>query len=84
MRFKATGWAEYSIEDFATSMDATEKQKADFAKIRTKIIEPAIKELTEKDGWLIQWRPIKAGRKVKALRFDFMRNPQQRLDLEGE
>ena len=84
MRFKSTGWAEYSIEDFATSMDATEKQKADFAKIRTKIIEPAIKDLTEKDGWLIQWRPIKAGRKVKALRFDFMRNPQQRLDLEGE
>lgn len=82
MRFKSTGWAEYSIEDFAASMDATEKQRADFAKIRTKIIEPAIKELTEKDGWLIQWRPIRAGRKVRAVRFDFMRNPQGQLDLE--
>lgn len=78
-RFESTGWAEYTIEDFAASMDATEKQRENFANIRRKIIEPAVKELTEKDGWLIQWQPIKAGRKVKAVRFTFMRNPQQSL-----
>jgi len=60
-------------------MEATAKQAADFAKVRTKITEPAVKELIEKDGWLIQWFPIKAGRKVKALRFTFMRDPQRRL-----
>ena len=80
-RFESTGWAEYDIEDFATSMDATEKQRQDFAKLRTKIIEPAVKELIEKDGWLIQWQPIKAGRKVKAVRFDFRRDDQLRLPL---
>lgn len=80
-RFESTGWAEYSIEDFAVSMDATEKQVSDFAAIRRKMIEPAIRELTEKDGWLIQWQTIKAGRKVKALRFDFVRNPQGRLAI---
>lgn len=80
-RFESTGWAEYTIEDFCASMDATAKQAADFSKVRTKIIEPAVKELVEKDGWLIQWRPIKAGRKVKAVRFDFMRDPQGRLSL---
>lgn len=79
MRFESTGWAEYTIEDFAASMDATEKQRKNFANIRRKIIEPAVKELTEKDGWLIQWQPIKAGRKVKAIRFTFMRDPQGRL-----
>jgi plasmid replication initiation protein len=78
-RFESTGWAEYTIEDFCASMEATPKQAADFAKVRTKIIEPAVKELTEKDGWLIQWQPVKAGRKVKALRFNFMRDPQGRL-----
>lgn len=72
MRFKSTGKAEYTIKDFATSMDATEKQRADFGKIRTKIIEPAVKELVEKQGWEIQWRAIKAGRKVQSLRFDFL------------
>jgi len=79
MRFESTGWAEYTIEDFAASMDATEKQKADFAAIRRRIIEPAVKELQEKDGWLIRWRPITAGRRVKALRFEFKRDPQMRL-----
>lgn len=79
MRFKSTGWAEYTVEDFAASMDATEKQRADFAAIRRKIIEPAVKELNEKDGWIIQWQPIKAGRRVRAVRFEFMRDPQARL-----
>lgn len=78
-RFEATGWAEYDIEDFCTAMDATDKQRSDFAKIRTKIIEPAIKELSEKDGWNIAWKPIKAGRKVKIVRFDFSRDRQLRL-----
>lgn len=78
-RFKSAGVAEYTIEDFAASMDATEKQRADFGKLRTKIIEPAVKELTEKDGWKIDWEPVRAGRKVRAVRFTFERDPQQRL-----
>lgn len=81
MRFKSTGHASYTIEDFAVSMDATEKQCSDFNNIRRRIIEPAIKELTEKDGWLIQWKPIKTGRKVTSLSFDFIRNPQKDLPL---
>lgn len=76
-RFQSTGVAEYTVEDFAVSMEATEKQRADFAALRRKMIEPAVKELTEKDGWLIQWEAIKAGRKVKAIRFTFMRNPDK-------
>lgn len=79
MRFQSTGFAEYSIEDFCVSMDATERQSRDFGKIRTKLIEPAVKELSEKDGWMIEWRPIKRGRKVSAVRFEFSRDPQRRL-----
>lgn len=78
-RFESTGWAEYAIDDFYVAVEATEKQKENFAKLRTQIIEPAIKELTQKDGWLINWEPIKAGRKVKAVRFTFQRDPQLRL-----
>jgi hypothetical protein len=32
------GWAEYDIEDFATAMDAMEKQRGDFAAIRRKMV----------------------------------------------
>jgi len=79
MRFESTGWAEYTIEDFAVAMEATEKQRANFAQIRLKIIEPAVAELTQKDSWIIEWKPIKAGRKVTKVRFDFRRDPQQKL-----
>lgn len=72
MRFESTGWAEYEIEDFKASMDAP-PSLSDFAQVKRRIIDPAIKELTEKNGWVIQWEPIKAGRKVKALRFTFSR-----------
>lgn len=75
-QYESTGWRQISIEEFAESMEATAKQRENFAKIRTKIIEPAVKELAEKDGWLIRWTPIKEGRKVAALRFEFKRNPQ--------
>ncbi|HFZ0539524.1 TPA: replication initiation protein [Klebsiella aerogenes] len=78
-RFEKNGWAEYSVDDFCESMEATEKQRENFAAVRRKIIEPAVKELTEKDGWLIDWKPIKKGRKVDKLRFEFKRDPQGRL-----
>ena len=77
-RFQSTGKAEYTIEDFKASMDAP-PSLSDFGQVKRRIIDPAVKELTEKDGWLIQWVPVKAGRKVKALRFTFMRDPQGRF-----
>ena len=79
MRFQSTGWARYTIEDFCESMGATEKQRSNFASIRRYMIEPAIKELTEKDNWVIEWHPIKSGRKVTSLHFTFTRNPQESL-----
>lgn len=77
-KFKDSGHAEYTIEDFKASMDAP-PSLSDFGQVKRRIIDPAVKELQEKDGWLIQWHPIKAGRKVKALRFTFARQPQGSL-----
>ena len=50
--------------------------KKNFQLLRKRIIEPAVKELTEKDGWLIEWEAVKSGRRVASLRFRFERNPQ--------
>ena len=79
-RFQSTGKAEYTIEDFKASMDAP-PSLSDFGQVKRRIIDPAVKELTEKDGWIIQWQPIKAGRRVASIRFSFMRDPQGRLDV---
>lgn len=78
LRFEKTGVAEYTVEDFKISMDAP-PSLSDFGQIKRRIIEPAVKELNDKDGWLIQWEPIKAGRKVAKVRFTFKRDPQGRL-----
>ncbi|MGV7245083.1 RepB family plasmid replication initiator protein [Caballeronia sp. M23-90] len=80
-QYESTGWLHTSVEDFGFAMDATPKQKENFAKIKSQIIEPAIRELTSKDGWLISCKPIKEGRRVVSLRFDFRRNPQGSLPL---
>lgn len=70
------GWLSMPIEEFWHAMEATESYRANFNVLKRKIIEPAIKELTEKDGWLIEWEAIKRGRRVAVLRFKFERNPQ--------
>jgi len=67
------------VEDFADAVEAPDSCRKDFGNLRKRIIEPAIKELTEKDSWLIDWQPVKAGRRVSALHFTFKRNPQQSL-----
>jgi plasmid replication initiation protein len=69
------------IGDFHHAMEAPQSHLENFAFLRRRIIEPAIKELMEKDGWLIDWKPIKRGRKVAQLQFRFARNPQGQLPL---
>ena len=67
------------VEDFADAVEAPESCRKDFGQMRRRIIEPAVKELREKDNWLVEWEPVKAGRRVVSLSFRFARNPQQSL-----
>lgn len=80
MRFESTGRAEYTIEDFCESMSAPPSLN-DFAQVKRRIIEPAVKELIEKDGWLIRWRPVKSGKRVAAVHFHFKRDEQLRFPI---
>lgn len=75
----ANGAVLIDIGDFHHAMDVTEKQAANFNNIRRRIIEPAIAELKKKDNWLIDWKPIKRGRRVAQIQFRFARNPQMSL-----
>jgi len=80
MRFKSTSLLRISIEDFCHAMDAPPTYLKNFKDVRRWIIEPAIKELREKDNWLIEWKGTKrGGRKITGLEFHFKRNPQQSL-----
>lgn len=73
------GWLSIPIEEFWHAMEATESYKKNFNLLKVRIIEPAVKELREKDGWVIDWKAEKRGRRVAILKFEFRRDPQGRL-----
>jgi len=78
------GTARYApdIEEFTQAMDVPASYLANFKTLRTRVIEPAVLELADKNGMLIEWETRKAGRKVIGLVFKFSMSPQQRLPLE--
>jgi plasmid replication initiation protein len=80
-QFEKTGWLEITVDNFAEAMGASDGQRANFAKMRIQVLEQAIKELTDKDGWIIDWSASKRGRRVHSLRFEFKRDEQLSLEL---
>jgi len=80
--WESTGLYCPTVEQFHQVMETTTTHKKNFNQLLTKIIQPAIKELTEKDGWIINFSSSKLGRKVNSLKFVFTKNPQPLLPLE--
>jgi plasmid replication initiation protein len=79
-QYASTGWRHIEQDEFHHVMETPNNYHTNFKDCRRWVVEPAVKELSEKDGWLmINWTPIKTGRKVTALRFEFKRDPQGRL-----
>lgn len=76
------GYLTINIEDFWHAMEVKESYRSNFSLLRQYVIDPAVKELNEKDGWAISYYPFKKGRKVAILRFEFEKDPQQRLMLD--
>ncbi|MCV2503268.1 MAG: replication initiation protein [Neisseriaceae bacterium] len=74
-----TGWLKISVEEFNHAVETPKSYRNNFGIIKQKIILPAIKELEQKDGWKIEFNPIKKGRRVAVIEFNFYRNPQGRL-----
>jgi plasmid replication initiation protein len=74
-----TGRYETSIENFCEAMEVPESYLKNFKLVRTRIIEPAVQELRDKNNMLIDWATQTAGRKVIGLEFKFKPNPQQSL-----
>lgn len=76
---QSNGWLAISVEEFHHAMETPELYRRNFNHLRVKLIEPAIKELCDKDGWLVSWEPVKRGRKVVSLKFTFERDKQGKL-----
>ena len=79
LSWRGKGRWEPTIEEFCYTMDLPQSYQKDFGAIRRRVIDPAIKELIEKDNMLITVALKKVGRKVTGLDLRFQENPQQRL-----
>ncbi len=82
MQFKKTGLLNILIDDFHHSLETPQTYHADFSLLRARVIEPAVREIREKDGLAVQWEAKKAGRKVVSLCFTFPTEQQNTLPLE--
>lgn len=69
--FRALEETEVEIERLHFTTTAPESLKADFRKFRTRVLEPAEREINNKTSLKFRWEPIKQGRKVVAVRFIF-------------
>ena len=78
---KALEFRQISLDEFHHAMETPIGYKANFKILRQRVIEPAVKELCAKDGWMINWVAIKTGRKVTGLRFEYKRTMQGALSL---
>lgn len=79
MQFKRTGILKISLDEFKEMLEIPEYYSSDFSRIRLKVIEPAIKEIRDKDGLKVAWKPVKKGRTVVSLEFKFPVEMQQEL-----
>lgn len=73
-------WA-VDIDKFNHAMEVPKSFLVNFGMVRRNVIEPALKELREKDNMLIELELKKSGRKITGLVFKFKSNPQGQLEL---
>lgn len=82
IQYRQTGWVQISLNKFRERL-MLEKSYQRFDNLKARVINPAIKELEEKSSLIIQWEPIRNGRKIEALRFTFKEDEQRDLFKEG-
>lgn len=70
-----------TLEDLHHKLEVPESCRKSFKDLRRRVLEPAIKELGEKDGLIVEMKPRKEGRKVVSLAFTFGYEVQGKLDL---
>lgn len=73
--WKSKGVWSPTIEEFSFAMEAPESCRKNFGQMRLRIIDPALKELQEKDHKHIELELKKSGRKVTGLVFKMVNLP---------
>ncbi len=86
IQYRQTGWVQISLDKFRERFMLEDSYQR-YDNLKARVIKPAVKELEEKSSLIIQWEPIRKGRKIEALRFTFKEDDQRDLfkeELEDE
>ena len=79
IQFKSTGKLLIGLGVFRDRLEIKNEYKR-FCDLKRRVISPAVKELEEKSGFMINWKPIKSGKSVTQLEFNF----EERISPEQE
>lgn len=81
-QYKNQGWRQISIDDFRFFFSCIDTY-ADFKELRRSVIEPAVKEVSEKTDILVQVEYLRTGRFVTSMKFIFIEKTDgQIIDVE--
>jgi plasmid replication initiation protein len=79
-QFQKTGLVLIGYDEFCDALGVPESCRKDFAQLRRRVIEPAVKELKEKNGIEVEAKGTKpGGRKITGLEFKFAPSKQGAL-----
>jgi plasmid replication initiation protein len=70
-QYEKIGWRELSVDRFREILEFGKNEYKSFHHIRQKVIEPAINEINEKTDLIVKFTPIKTGRKITSIKFEF-------------
>lgn len=79
-QFKSTGFYTVSVDDFRELLELGPSYER-YSNLKMKVLDPAIAELKEKSGLLIELKTEKKGRAINRLTFKFRDDEQMKLDF---
>lgn len=79
-RYKKTGWAEHSLEDWKFYFGVQDKYP-EWYEFKRWVIEPAVKNINQVSNYEVKYTTKKQGRKINKIRFDFVEKEQLLLTL---
>ena len=77
------GSPKWSIEEFRIIMGVGDSYPQ-FKFLKTRVINPALKEINDLSDFIVVFEPIKSGRKITHVKFHISQNPQTTLGLIPE
>lgn len=77
-QFASTGERQISLEMFKERLDLAGQYER-FFNLKTRVLEPAIKEINAYTDLTVDWDTVRKGQRVVGLMFLFQENPQQKL-----